>query len=372
MALDGGAAILRVRKGAAHVLFAFDVGHSIDLEVSKRRIHSASDRPRFRHKRHAPNYFQFDPPPLRVARETPSIEVGGARTTPLAEAVLYDFGAVSIGYEIPLEGDLERLVDLSCVLGESDLLALDARAQVEDILRTIEPGVAKPRLSDLSEDYVVFEVRDWEGEGPASSLPDRHRETVARALRAEKGPLSEQECADATSARVSFGPDDVALVDWNGAILFDRDAADVRTVLEFANVQLLEMRHLDGRLDAALDRAYEMRGATIRFRGRTGRASLEEVAEMQIDGAILFEQVGNALKLLGDQYLARVYGVASKRFRLGEWNAGILRKLETLESLYRKMTDRSSATRMELLEAVIIVLILVSIVLPFVLGDVAH
>ncbi|MGH7163038.1 MAG: hypothetical protein ACREID_06115, partial [Planctomycetota bacterium] len=139
-------------------------------------------------------------------------------------------------------------------------------------------------------------------------------------------------------------------------------------VLEFANVQLLEMRFLDARLDRALDRAYDVlvarRGTGLGVFG-PARADLRRVAELQVEGAILYERVSNALKLLGDQYLARVYRLAAQRFHLVEWNQGILRKLETADTVYQKMFDRSATRRMELLEWLIILLIAASMILPF-------
>jgi hypothetical protein len=95
------------------------------------------------------------------------------------------------------------------------------------------------------------------------------------------------------------------------------------------------------------------------------RASLHDITQFQMDSALLFEGVNNALKLVGDQYLARVYHAASERFHLAEWDASILRKLQTLESLYDKLRDQAASHRMELLEWIIILLIAVSIVLPF-------
>lgn len=92
------------------------------------------------------------------------------------------------------------------------------------------------------------------------------------------------------------------------------------------------------------------------------------IAQLQVDSAILFERVTNTLKLLGDQYLARVYRLASQRFHLESWDASIIRKLETLESIYGKITDRANNRRMEVLEWVIIVLIALSIILSFVPG----
>ncbi|RIK62200.1 MAG: hypothetical protein DCC65_17870, partial [Planctomycetota bacterium] len=94
-------------------------------------------------------------------------------------------------------------------------------------------------------------------------------------------------------------------------------------------------------------------------------ADLRRVAQMQADSATLFEGVNNALKLIGDQYLARLYRAASGRLHLQEWDEGIIRKLHTLESIYSKMSDQQSTRRMEILEWIIIFLIAVSIVLPF-------
>ena len=96
------------------------------------------------------------------------------------------------------------------------------------------------------------------------------------------------------------------------------------------------------------------------------RAYLRDISQWQVDSAILFEGVNNVLKLLGDQYLARVYRLTAERFHLNEWDGSILRKLETLESIYQKISDQMVSRRMEVLEWIIIVLIAISIVLPFV------
>jgi uncharacterized Rmd1/YagE family protein len=80
---------------------------------------------------------------------------------------------------------------------------------------------------------------------------------------------------------------------------------------------------------------------------------------------VLFEQVSNALKLIGDQFLARVYAMAGRRFHLADWDRAVTRKLQTIEGIYSKLTDQASERRMEVLEWIIIILIAVSIVLPF-------
>jgi uncharacterized Rmd1/YagE family protein len=70
--------------------------------------------------------------------------------------------------------------------------------------------------------------------------------------------------------------------------------------------------------------------------------------------------------LLGDQYLARVYLIANRRFHLDDWDSSILRKLQTLESIYEKISGQATNQRMEILEWVIIFLIAFSIALEFI------
>ena len=79
----------------------------------------------------------------------------------------------------------------------------------------------------------------------------------------------------------------------------------------------------------------------------------------------MFEGVNNAIKLLGNQYLARLYRLAAARLDLPSWQRSVQRKLDATESLYQKMSDAASTRRMETLEWVIIILIFLSMVLPF-------
>jgi hypothetical protein len=216
------------------------------------------------------------------------------------------------------------------------------------------------------EDYMIFSIESCAPEQPRLWMS--HETDLAHLLRAERTPLSDQEVADAVSCRISYGQEDAAIIDWHSAILFGREMDDVRAVLEFANVELLEMRILDEQLDRALDESYEALSRKPRLLSLPGshEKDVTHIAQLQVDSALIFERVTNTLKLLGDQYLARVYRLVSQRFHLEAWDASILRKLQTLESIYGKMSDRAGTRRMEVLEWIIIVLIALSIALSFV------
>ena len=92
-------------------------------------------------------------------------------------------------------------------------------------------------------------------------------------------------------------------------------------------------------------------------------ADMHQVAELQLESAVMLERVSNALKVFGEEYLARIYRLAAGRFHLAELEATITRKLTTIESIYQKLSDKAASIRMEALEWVVIVLIALEIVL---------
>src|SRR5437867_1197119 len=99
-----------VTKGVCYALFAYEVGQSIDLDECERRITALTERATIRHKRRAPKYFEYRPAPLRVTQEMEPVVVGPSRTATTVEALLFDFGAVSVTYAIPFDGPLAHLL----------------------------------------------------------------------------------------------------------------------------------------------------------------------------------------------------------------------------------------------------------------------
>jgi hypothetical protein len=360
--------MLSIARGTCHVIFVYDIAFAIDLNEAERRISSAT-RETLKHKRRAPQYFEYSPPPLRIAQGAERVAIDATfATDPQVELVVYDFGAVTVIYRIDLSRDGSRLLNLSEELYENKQLLADSRQRVKDLLKVIEPAVTKANISSFVEDYAIFQVEAFAEPIAIEDLTTRYAAHVAQILRAESGELSADEIIDATANRISFGKDDVAIVDWYAALVVDTEAEDVLTVLEFANVELLEMRFLDRRLDDALGLAYDRLSKRSQkwFQFRSDPSDLREISQWQVDSAILFEGVNNVLKLLGDQYLARLYRLVAQRFHLADWDGSILRKLQTLEGIYQKISDQMVSRRMEVLEWIIIFLIAISIILPFV------
>ncbi|MFM8697930.1 MAG: hypothetical protein ACKOF7_04540, partial [Phycisphaerales bacterium] len=70
----------------------------------------------------------------------------------------------------------------------------------------------------------------------------------------------------------------------------------------------------------------------------------------------------HALKLFGDQWVARLHQAATRRMHIEDYERSVLRKIATLESVYGKVRDRQVQVRAELREWIIIVLIAFEVV----------
>ncbi len=364
-------------RGTCIHLLALDLGFQIDLTEAQRRL-ADSERPRIvRVRRPAPAWFEYEPAPLRVSIEGEPIDVAGRPSEPGVSCVIHEFGAISLAYRFAIDGPISDLPALTAGLYDNDRIYDDARQRAGRLLEAMGPAVERPRLSELMEDYTVLALRSWgAGEGASGArapadIVAAHEDTIARALQAETGELSPAGTQRCLESRISYSPRDLAIIDWNAAMLLDEDPDDIVSLLAHANVELLEMRLLDEQLDALLERSHILLARLGRRRvwaAANDMRDLRVFAEIQTDGALLFEGVNNAIKLVGDQYLARVYQLTSERLHLPRWDASVERKLATAQSVYQKMTDAASTRRLETLEWIIILLIVLSIVIAFVPG----
>ena len=347
-----------------HLAFAFDVGYEIDLEAV-RALLPAEDATIPRRKR-TPESIRYRPAPLRVSVDPSGMPVPGgliATGPPRAELSLFDFGALSLMVRFPVDVPLDRLASAVSDLAEPSSWTESARGLVAPWVDRFRPAIEGFEWSALGEEYVVVQI------GPVGPgwLAD-HADWVAGLLRLEPGPLSVDERAEAIRLALSYAPNDLVVLDWAAGLVADRDCADTLQVIEFANVQLLEFRHIDDRLDDRLEAAYRLirrdrprRTFSLPWRAHEG--AVRSVRELEIEATSLFERADNALKLIGDQYLSRVYALASARFHLPGWQQSIRRKLDTVGDVYDLLVQQAGGTRMEVLEIIVIVLIALEIAL---------
>jgi hypothetical protein len=290
------------------------------------------------------------------------VTLQGARVDAAASATLHDFGAATIVLEVPLDREIAALPAFTAHLVTAGELDGPARALLDDLVRRIAPAIVRPEHNSFFEDYYVLRL-DPEHAGDPATLVDHHAVTLASALRGELQALSAAETAEVLANRFSYYPSDLVVTDWNVALIVDRDYADAVSVLEVLNVQLVELRYHDARLDALVASFYGLSAKPLRWplSYRPYRRAVDELGTIRLDVATLVERVHNALKLSGSLYLAKIYARTSDRLGLGVWEASVARKLDVLQEIYDVAVQRTATARAEALEMTIIVLIAVEI-----------
>lgn len=292
---------------------------------------------------------------------------------------LFHVGAISIAVHVPFEvprlKDLVAYHDLRLSTGP---LHEAARAAAERIFAELRPYCIHP-VKNLKEDeaYTIFCVQaplPQSSPAGAEAWLQANRRLVAAILTEEEDMerLSIQEAVESTSLSLSYYETDLAVIDWNAALVVDEpeDFEEALHVIELANVQLMELGVVDQILDEALGRAYrDLRkvpwSAAGEFHRRwRGRRDIQrDLGEIRMDLERLRDELFNTTKFFGDWHLARVYQHLSSRFHLAEWSRIIEGKLRTLNEFYQILKTDQTNRLMIILEALIVLMFVIDLVL---------
>jgi hypothetical protein len=350
--------------GTIFVLIQFDVCEEIKLArlgeiISARTI----SQPSMKHP--APGYIRYERPPV-VEPIEPLVLESGERLH--GEIKYYDYGVLSVVFQLPFTGDWETLVRLaSRWVWDIDFSALAARMAKQRLERAA-PALVKPYAEWLSEDYFVFHVREIAGLPTAKELLEQQGPLVAQIVRGERTRLAESESNEVLQSRISFYPNDVAVIGWNGAFLYDTAAGAEMAIqlLEYANSQLLEFRHYDELLTRELEGVYNSleQGSVLFRRWRMAR-SANALYSVLLEVMELTEHADNAIKFLSDMFAARFYRLAAAKVGVPDYKNLVTQKLNTAGDLYRFMVDQFNQSRAFLLELAVVIILVIELIFLF-------
>jgi hypothetical protein len=98
---------------------------------------------------------------------------------------------------------------------------------------------------------------------------------------------------------------------------------------------------------------------------RKYRRLQRRTAALLLELSEMIERLENAVKIVGDFYLARLYQSAVRRFRLASWQETVLRKQKLVAEVNDLTGDAADTSRAELLEIVVILLISYEVLAAF-------
>ena len=150
-----------------HLAFAFDIGDEIDLD--RARLILQGEPGQLPRRRRTPESFGYRPAPIRVELDPTGIELPGELVIPPAPARRADSlrlrrhladRAVPRARRHPT-----ALLALAGRLAEPAPLAEAARRLLAPWLERIRPAVYDFAVSDMSEEYIVFQLWEHRGNG---------------------------------------------------------------------------------------------------------------------------------------------------------------------------------------------------------------
>jgi len=351
-------------QGSVLVLIQFDVAEEIRLDELRKIFGARTAEASFKHP--APGYVQYQRPPV-VEPIDPLVLDSGERLE--CQIKYYDYGVLSVVLELPFSGEWETLVRLSGRwVWDTDFTSLASRI-VKKRLERAKPALIKPYENWLHEDYFIFHVRELALDASASDLLKTHGDQIAQIVRGETSQLSDGERHEILHGRISYYPNDVAVIGWNAAFLYDTasGAETAIQLLEYANSQLLEFRHYDELLTRELEGVYDFleNGGTGLFsRWRTARAATK-LHTVLLDVDELTEHADNAIKFLSDMFSARLYKLAASKIGVPDYKDLVQQKLKTAEELYHFMVDQFNQSRAFVLELMVVVILVIELVMLF-------
>ena len=350
-------------QGSVLVLIQFDVCEEIKLDALRDIFGARRQEASFKHP--APGYVRFQRPPV-VEPVEPLILESGERLD--VQIKYYDYGVLSVVFELPFSGDWDTLVRLaSRWVWDTDFTSF-AQKIVKQKIERARPALIKLYDSWLHEDYFVFHVRDIAGNPTAAELLAAQGGRIAQIVRGENVPLSDGEQQEIMQSKISYYPNDLAVISWNGAFLYDSTAGaeTVIQLLEYANSQLLEFRHYDELLTRELASVYDFmdHGSGIWARWRTARRA-SRLHTVLLDVDELTERADNAIKFLSDMFSARLYKVAAQKIGVTDYKDLVNQKVQTAEELYRFMVDQFHQSRAFVLELMVVIILIIDLIWLF-------
>jgi hypothetical protein len=330
----------------------YDIGKEIDLARLERALEGGYSPARTSFLRVRPQSIILEEPPLKIRMNPVSVKRGEYSYNYTVFAHIYDFGAISLCFSHEdQDAPPSALMDVAeWYPGQEDLNPFFTE-YLELLDRILSSHVPFSADKNFYEEYTIY---------VADRIDPRVDPVVL--LTGEKGALSPQMREEILKNSLSYLNDDLTVLSWDGALLFSPDyPGDLMELIEFACVQVLELRYYDRELTRQMSRMYddiEQADQLPRYRrSRQYHSIMAHQMETSAEISEITEKIHNLIKVTEDVYYARVYAAVLNVLRSGQWNQSVARKIEVIQDNYSMLSDEVRIQHSNFLEWVIIILI---------------
>lgn len=331
----------------------YDIGREVNLDRLEKDLAASFVTARTSFRRVKPKSIIMENPPLMLRMEPVLVERDGKSFNFAVSARIYDVGAISLCFvhERP-DTNLTALEDAALLFAGQEGLADLFLRHLATLGETLKPHIKEFALTpDLFEDYTIY-------------VADRIDEAIDPVviLTGERTKISSQMRDEILKNTQSYTADDRAILSWDAALLCNPEyPADLIDLIEYANVQVLELRYYDRELTRQMEKMYDDIALADRLswfrRTRHYHGIMAHLMETNAEFSEIIEKIDNLIKVTEDVYYARVYATVLKVIRSGQWSESVSRKIEVIRENYSMLSDEVRIQHSNFLEWVIIILI---------------
>ena len=336
----------------------YDIGRELDIDWLEKSLAQNYFTARTSFVRVKPKSIMIESSPLLIRMLPIMVEREGRSFEFSAVARVYDIGVISLCFIYEdQQADLHALEDVAFRFAGQEGLSEFFIQYLTTLGEIIRPHIRNFAIdTDFYEDYTIY-------------VTDRRDDTIdpVPLLLADRTCVSSQVREDIIKNSLSYSDEDLAVISWDSALLCGPESpTDLIDLIEFANVQVLELRYYDRELTREMARMYDDIEYADRLswfsRSRKYHAIMSHQMKTSAEISETIEKVDNLIKVTEDVYYARVYAAALKILRSGQWSESVSRKINVIRENYSMLSDEVRIQHSNFLEWVVILLIAFEIV----------
>ena len=331
----------------------YDIGREIDLDWLEKALAQNYFTARTSFVRVKPKSIMLEEPPLMIQMNPIRVERDGRQFEFSVQARVFDIGAISFCFVHENENaDLAALEEIAFLFAGQEGLSDFYVQYLKTLAEIVRPHIKNFAINpEFYEDYSIY-VSDHRDEA-VDPVP---------LLMGEKVNISPQMREEIIKNSLSYTTDDLTILSWDSALICNPESpTDLIDLIEFANVQVLELRNYDQELTREMEKMYDEIEHADRLssfsRGRQYHVIMARLMETSAGISETIEKVDNLIKVTEDIYYARVYATALIVLRSRQWSESVSRKIEVIQENYSMLSDEVRIQHSNFLEWIIIVLI---------------
>src|SRR5512137_1301975 len=331
----------------------YDIGREIDLDWLEKALAQSYFTARSSFVRVKQKSIMIEDPPLMIQMHPIRVERDGKPFEFSVVARVYDIGAISFCFVYEnRDAHYSTLEEIAFLFAGQEGLSEFYVQYLKTLGEIIKPHIRNFAIDpDFFEDYTVY-------------VTDQRDDTLDHVplLIGERTTVSPQIREDILKNSLSYATDDLAILSWDSALLCSPDSpTDIIDLIEFANVQVLELRYYDRELTREMEKMYddiEYADRMSQFRrSRQYHAIMAQQMRNSAEISEVIEKVDNLIKVTEDVYYARVYATALRVLRSRQWSESVTRKIDVIRENYSMLSHEVRIQHSNFLEWVIIILI---------------